>query len=586
MAASQPFAKLAVIGVGALLGHAQLGPTIFASVSLPLGELVDAVFHGLDRTRRARVRALCTCLADELAARAQGRDPGTVEVAKLEAERLVDGFGLSERRLVELGLDAGAAADELLQHSRFSRDERIELAPLCRDLLVCFYERLKEQHEFIQELLPDIYGRLLRDTASIRTDVAAVRQALEARSTLLPQPLPPRPELVGRGDELAGLVRLLLDGDPRPLLVWGGPGIGKTALTTAALHQPAIAARFGDRRYFVALREIRAGEQILDEVGRVIGEPDGEDRAARALRRLEAAGPALLVLDNLETPWETPEQGPATSRALGQLASLPRLRLMASIRGSQKPQGGRWRVTGEVPPLLPEDARELFCAVAGEEHRDDPALAALLTALGGVPLAISLMAQRMEDVADAAELLGLWRRERTRLAATGSGDQPDLSLHVSFETSLTSPRLPEAGRRLFALMGRLPLGVLPEDADTLLGGDGFAARSGLRHVGLAQQADGRLVMLPPVREHAAEKPLTPADEAGLTAWTFALVQAFGLLGEPRASRPTVERARAELVNLEAALPALNRSGPPRACHRPGDSPRPAPPSRRGHSKGC
>ena len=181
---------------------------------------------------------------------------------------------------------------------------------------------------------------------------------------------------------------------------------------------------------------------------------------------------------------------------------------MASIRGSQKPQGGRWRVTGEVPPLLPEDARELFCAVAGEEHRDDPALAALLTALGGVPLAISLMAQRMEDVADAAELLGLWRRERTRLAATGSGDQPDLSLHVSFETSLTSPRLPEAGRRLFALMGRLPLGVLPEDADTLLGGDGFAARSGLRHVGLAQQADGRLVMLPPVREHAAEKPLT------------------------------------------------------------------------------
>ena len=292
------------------------------------------------------------------------------------------------------------------------------------------------------------------------------------------------------------------------------------------------------------------------------------------------------MLDNLETPWETPEQGPATSRALGQLASLPRLRLMASIRGSQKPQGGRWRVTGEVPPLLPEDARELFCAVAGEEHRDDPALAALLTALGGVPLAISLMAQRMEDVADAAELLGLWRRERTRLAATGSGDQPDLSLHVSFETSLTSPRLPEAGRRLFALMGRLPLGVLPEDADTLLGGDGFAARSGLRHVGLAQQADGRLVMLPPVREHAAEKPLTPADEAGLTAWTFALVQAFGLLGEPRASRPTVERARAELVNLEAALPALNRSGPPRACHRPGDSPRPAPPSRRGHSKGC
>jgi hypothetical protein len=142
MAASQPFAKLAVISVGALLGYAQLGPTIFASVSLPLGELVDAVFHGLDRTRRARVRALCTCLADELAARAQGRDPGTVESAKLEAERLVHSFGLSERRLVELGLDASAAADELLQNSRFSRDERIELAPLCRDLLVCFYERL------------------------------------------------------------------------------------------------------------------------------------------------------------------------------------------------------------------------------------------------------------------------------------------------------------------------------------------------------------------------------------------------------------------------------------------------------------
>ncbi len=53
MAASQPSAQLAVLGVGMLLGQGGISPAVLATVSVPLGEQVDAVFHSLDRTRRA-----------------------------------------------------------------------------------------------------------------------------------------------------------------------------------------------------------------------------------------------------------------------------------------------------------------------------------------------------------------------------------------------------------------------------------------------------------------------------------------------------------------------------------------------------
>ncbi len=77
----------------------------------------------------------------------------------------------------------------------------------------------------------------------------------------VPAPLPAAPDpFVGREAEPAGL--LALPDAHRFVLVRGGPGIGKTALTLAAAHHAGTVSRFGHRRFFAALGAATAGGRV------------------------------------------------------------------------------------------------------------------------------------------------------------------------------------------------------------------------------------------------------------------------------------------------------------------------------------
>ncbi|KZV98595.1 hypothetical protein EXIGLDRAFT_832143 [Exidia glandulosa HHB12029] len=64
--------------------------------------------------------------------------------------------------------------------------------------------------------------------------------------------LPPIPQLfLGRDSEISAAVALLDSDSPAHVAILGGPGMGKTSLTVAALHDVALSSRFGNQRYFV-----------------------------------------------------------------------------------------------------------------------------------------------------------------------------------------------------------------------------------------------------------------------------------------------------------------------------------------------
>ncbi|MGH3902286.1 MAG: hypothetical protein ACRDTA_29355, partial [Pseudonocardiaceae bacterium] len=56
--------------------------------------------------------------------------------------------------------------------------------------------------------------------------------------------------------------------------------------------------------------------------------------------------PALVVLDNLETPWE--RQQSATEKILAQLAAIPGVALVASVRSGDAPIRPHWGTRLEI----------------------------------------------------------------------------------------------------------------------------------------------------------------------------------------------------------------------------------------------
>ena len=57
----------------------------------------------------------------------------------------------------------------------------------------------------------------------------------------------------------------------------------------------------------------------------------------------------LLTLDNLETPWELKSNRLAVEELLLQLTDIPRLSLLVTLRGAERPSGIPWT----RPFLLP-----------------------------------------------------------------------------------------------------------------------------------------------------------------------------------------------------------------------------------------
>ena len=362
--------------------------------------------------------------------------------------------------------------------------------------------------------------------------------------------LPAQPRCLGRDVIVEELVAAVLEGDAAPTPVLGGPGIGKSTVCLAALHDPRIARTYGERRYFVRLDGATSADAMVAEIAKAMAIPLGPDLPQRVMAELGRA-PTVLALDNAETPWEGDLA--ATEEMFGRLSGVPGLAFVATLRGQQRPGGVSWRGRIDVPPLPDDSSRDLFLEIAGTKFSDDPHLGDLLGALDGLPLAVELMAYAAETEPTLESLWQRWRSERTRLLKRGPGDTRLLNLGVSLEVSMQGPRMSEDARRLLCLMGPLPDGVSHGDLDALLPAAGARAAADLRQTGLAFDEGGRLRMLAPVREHVkADHPPSQADLQRSVAHFAALARLgdkLGKVGGDEAAR----RLSGDASNIEAQL---------------------------------
>jgi tetratricopeptide (TPR) repeat protein len=367
-------------------------------------------------------------------------------------------------------------------------------------------------------------------------------------------PLPPA-HFLGRANDVATILDVLLTApSPVSILIQGGPGIGKTSLTTAVAVHPEVVRRFGEtNRWFAKLETATTAEAMRDAIMRAIGcDPARGFRAALASL---ADRPGLLILDNLETPWDPKTERHATEAVLAELGAVPGLALLASFRGRDRVGAPAWALVHPVAELGEAASIDLFRRIAQQQFVDDQHLPKFITALGGIPLAIELVAARAHGRASLATLWREWSRIGTALISHPDFDSDRLtSLPNSIELSLRSSRMTPRALRLFRLLGCLPAGVAAEDRDALLGDAGFDAEEALVRIGLAVDRDGRLDLLPPIRGHAARHHRPEA--ADMSAWPEHYLVLTRTLGEPigtLAGAGAMSRLVPEFPNNEAAI---------------------------------
>jgi Domain of unknown function (DUF4062) len=337
--------------------------------------------------------------------------------------------------------------------------------------------------------------------------------------------VPAAGRLVGRDAEVSSLVAAWLAVPSRPVAVLGAPGIGKSAICLTALHHERVQQQFGDRRWFIRCDGIPSADALLSGMAAELGVTAGGSASLMMDRVYDelAGNPAVVVLDNFETPWMA-EPLPVED-LLRTLAEMPQVGTAVTARGTLRPAGLDWWDFAMTSPLTLPDARRVFLGVAGTKFEADPKLDELLDELDGVPLAVELMGYAAQGQPNLDGVAKRWQHERVTMLKRMRGDKPELSVPVSVEASITSPRMDYAARRLLTLLGVLHDGITEDGLAGLMPGTGLAAAATLRQVGLAFDEGDRLRTLAPIRDYvAAAYPPEPSDLAGAISRYPHLVQ--------------------------------------------------------------
>ncbi len=281
------------------------------------------------------------------------------------------------------------------------------------------------------ELLAEALGLTGPTRAAFLAAARGVGPATAQPEVGTPLGLPPPPELIGREHDVTELAALLNDPrGPRVVSLVGLAGVGKTALALAAVHAAASTHPGG-----VAGVLIGAGSDAADvhaAVMTVFGVARDAELAARLGDRR-----ALLLVDAVE---RAPDPVAGTLRRL--VGAVPSLRVVVTGR---HPVGlpGEWvrpvsplevPSPGDTDPatLAGYPAVTLFTSRLAQVRREPPddtelpALAALVRRLGGLPLAIELMAARgrLLDLTELLDRYGDRVLDLDTSAATHSGWEP------------------------------------------------------------------------------------------------------------------------------------------------------------------
>jgi hypothetical protein len=103
--------------------------------------------------------------------------------------------------------------------------------------------------------------------------------------------------------------------------------MGKTSLATMVLHADLVVEKYANQ-YFVQCHSTPTCGELVSAVADHVGVEKGSNQLKKVTQHFMHAPPSLLVLDNLETAWESASSRKEVEEFLSLLTDVPQLGLM------------------------------------------------------------------------------------------------------------------------------------------------------------------------------------------------------------------------------------------------------------------
>ena len=283
--------------------------------------------------------------------------------------------------------------------------------------------------------------------------------------TTLRHQVPLKPGIFhGRDDLIEEIARLLVK-NPAHVCLLGPGGMGKTSVSLAVVELPLIKEHFpGNNCVWVPCIEATSAVLLLNIMHIQLQVPgDKQVTLEKIITHLKASTqPHLLLLDNFETPWNSPGQKEVED-ILRQLAELSHIAIFITMRGRAPCDGSiKWQWKNNIRPTDEEACLRIYRDNNPSSKDSDADIVLLLKALGYMPFAVTLMAKLgMEGMSTARELLDAWCESGPDLLSDDREASMNRSVALSVDSDLVK-RNPNA-IALLTILSLLPAGTTKEN---------------------------------------------------------------------------------------------------------------------------
>ena len=283
-------------------------------------------------------------------------------------------------------------------------------------------------------------------------------------NSLSRQEMPLKPEIFhGRDDLIEDIAQLLVREETSRVCILGSGGMGKTSVSLAVVELPLIKEYFPEENVtWVPCIEATSATLLLEILSIQLQVPgDNQVTLEKIISELNTLKhPRLIVIDNFETPWNGNQK--RAGDILRRLAKLSHIAILVTMRGRRPPCYGAIKWQSKDIESTDEAASLRIYHDIHPDSTNDPDVPSLLTALGRMPFAVTLMAKLgVESHSSANDLLKAWSKSGPDMLSNDPEQSMDQSIRLSVESDLVK-RNPNA-ILLLAIFSLLPAGTTKEN---------------------------------------------------------------------------------------------------------------------------